>query len=262
MVAAISKANRDLLAAERLATIGKMAAHVTHEIRNPLSSLALNVEMLEEELDPSDAEAVALLRAIKTEVDRLTSLSERYLSVARRKPPRFEQEDLGELCRESLEFMRGDLERHGIVARLEVGKNLPPVRVDEGQIRQVLYNLVRNAREAMPRGGTVTIAVVASANGGVDVTVDDEGLGMDEATRDKLFEPFFTTKGHGTGLGLVISREVVEAHGGRISCEALSPGTRFRIHLPSAQSDSLEPLDETEGPRGQGVEEPREEAPQ
>lgn len=233
MVAAISKANADLLAAERLATIGKMAAHVTHEIRNPLSSLALNVELLEEELGESNAEALSLHRAIKSEVDRLTSLSERYLSVARRKPPKFEDEDIGELCREALDFVRPELERHGVSAELVVDPEAPTLEVDEGQIRQVLYNLLRNAREATPSGGRIVLSVRPWGDGGVELTVDDDGPGIDEETRTKLFEPFFTTKGHGTGLGLVITREVVEAHGGTVECVLLSPrGTRFAIHLP------------------------------
>jgi signal transduction histidine kinase len=239
MVAAIARANRELLSAERLATIGKMAAHVTHEIRNPLSSLALNVEMLEEEVG-EHTEARALLRAVKNEVERLTALSERYLSVARRKPPRFETEDVGELCREALEFLRADFQRHGVKVALEIAPNLPPVRVDEGQIRQALYNLLRNAREAMPNGGRVVLGAAREGHG-VAITVDDEGGGIAEDARARLFEPFFTTKGHGTGLGLVIIREVVEAHGGFVRCEPREPkGTRFSIHLPTTDTVVLD----------------------
>jgi signal transduction histidine kinase len=231
MVSAIARANAELLAAERLATIGKMAAHVTHEIRNPLSSLALNVELLEEEL-AGNAEARTLLRAVKNEVDRLTALSERYLSVARRKPPRVEKEDIGQVCRDALDFMRADLSRQGITVELRIDPDLPAISVDEGQIRQALYNLLRNAREAMPSGGRVVLSARRDGSG-VQITIDDEGQGIDPAAREHLFEPFFTTKGHGTGLGLVITREIVEAHGGRIRCEPRSEGgTRFSIELP------------------------------
>jgi signal transduction histidine kinase len=240
MVSAIARANAEVLAAERLATIGKMAAHVTHEIRNPLSSLALNVELLEEEL-PDNAEARALLRAVKNEVERLTALSERYLSVARRKPPRVEKEDIGQVCRDAFDFMRADLSRQGISVDLRIEDDLPAVSVDEGQIRQALYNLLRNAREAMPSGGRVVLSA-HRREGGVEITVDDAGEGMDEETRARLFEPFFTTKGHGTGLGLVITREIVEAHGGRIRCEARPEGgTRFSIELPAAPPEPAVP---------------------
>ncbi|HEX4339835.1 MAG TPA: ATP-binding protein [Polyangiaceae bacterium] len=236
MVAAIARANAELLAAERLATIGKMAAHVTHEIRNPLSSLALNVELLEEELSDG-LEARTLLRAVKTEVDRLTSLSERYLSVARRRPISVEKEDIAQVCRDALDFMKADLSRHGIKLELDVDDDLPSVSVDEGQIRQALYNLVRNAREAMPSGGRIVLSTRPLGDG-VVITVDDEGGGIDEETRERLFEPFFTTKGHGTGLGLVITREIVEAHGGKIRCEPRpGGGTRFAIELPGPLPD-------------------------
>jgi len=233
MVSAIARANAELLAAERLATIGKMAAHVTHEIRNPLSSLALNVELLEEEVGEG-AEAKALIRAIKNEVDRLTALSERYLSVGRRKPPRVEKEDIGQVCRDALDFVRADLERHAIAVSLAIDESLPPLSVDEGQIRQALYNLLRNAREAMPEGGTIVLGARADGTRGVEITVQDEGSGIDPEKREHLFEPFFTTKAHGTGLGLVITREIVEAHGGTIRCEAREPkGTTFSMYLPA-----------------------------
>jgi len=233
MVGAIARANAELLAAERLATIGKMAAHVTHEIRNPLSSLALNVELLEEELGDG-AEARALLRAIKGEIERLTTISERYLSVARRKPPRLEREDVGQICRDAAAFVRGELERHHVSVKLSVEPDLPALAVDEGQIRQALLNLLRNAREAMPSGGTVELRAERTGEGGVVLTVEDEGAGIGEEARARLFEPFYTTKTHGTGLGLAITREIVEAHGGKITCEPREPhGTRFEVRLPA-----------------------------
>ena len=242
MVAAIARANEQLLSSERLATIGKMAAHVTHEVRNPLSSIALNVELLEEELDGRDdaKEAVTLLKAIKAEVERLTALTEQYLSVARRRPLRLEEEQIGEVVNEACVFMSGDLRRHGVELSVDVEHDLPSVRVDEAQLKQSLFNLLRNAREAMPTGGLIEIRVARASGGGVDLIVEDRGSGMDEATRAHLFEPFFTTKGHGTGLGLAITRQIVEDHGGTIACEGRpGGGTRFWIHLP-AQTGSRE----------------------
>lgn len=237
MVAAIQRANEQLLSTERLATIGKMAAHVTHEVRNPLSSIALNVELLEEELEsrPDAKESALLLRAIKGEVERLTALTEEYLSVARRQPAKLVAENLSELVAEASEFMRADLKKRGVEAVLEL-EDVGRVPVDEPQLKQALFNLVRNAREAMPNGGKIVIGV-RRADGGVDVTIDDEGTGIAEETRDQLFEPFFTTKDHGTGLGLAITRQIVEAHGGTITCEGRSSGgTRFCIHLPRTEA--------------------------
>jgi len=233
MVTAIARANEQIVAAERLATIGKMAAHVTHEIRNPLSSMALNVEMLEEELQGHEEEARALLRAVKHEIERLSALSAQYLSVARQRPSTLEQEDLGALVTSAADFMRPELRSQQVEIKVEVGSDLPAVLVDAAQIRQALFNLIRNAREAMPQGGRITISVCAGEGGGADVLVDDEGGGVSPEARARLFEPFFTTKGKGTGLGLAITSRIVQQHGGTITCEPRAPrGTRFRIHLP------------------------------
>lgn len=242
MVGAIARASEQLLATERLATIGKMAAHVTHEIRNPLSSIALNVELLEEETSDDDKEKRALLKAIKAEVERLTALSEQYLSMARQQPLRLVEDDIGEVVVEACEFMRRDLARHKIEVKLELEPSLPTLKLDEAQLKQAMFNLLRNAGEAMPSGGVISVNVRRASGGGVDVTVDDEGSGIDQPTRAKLFEPFFTTKAHGTGLGLSITRQIVEAHGGTIVADARVPrGTRIWIHLP--ELGEIEPVE-------------------
>lgn len=237
MVAAIARANTELVQAERLAAIGKMAAHVTHEIRNPLSSMGLNIELLEEELTlgPAASEAHQLVRAIKREIERLSELSEEYLRVARRPAPDLERESLGDLVREVVEFVRPELAKAKVSCAVDVEDALPLVAFDEAQIRQALLNLIRNAREAMqPAGGELCLRVRASnGSGGVDLVVDDDGSGIGEEVREKVFDPFFTTKERGTGLGLAVTRQIVEAHGGTIACEPREPhGTRFFIHLP------------------------------
>jgi len=235
MVSAIARANEELLATERLATIGKMAAHVTHEIRNPLSSIALNVELLEDDLAQASEESRELLRAIRGEVERLTALSGQYLSFARRGAQRLEVEDLREVVSEAAEFMRRELETQGVTLEVHSAEGAVSALVDEAQIKQALYNLMRNAREAMPSGGSVIVSVSAGAGGGSDIVVEDEGVGLDDATRSRLFEPFFTTKSNGTGLGLAITRQIIEAHGGSIAFEPRQPrGTRIWIHLDAA----------------------------
>jgi signal transduction histidine kinase len=233
MVSAIARANEQLVVAERLATIGKMAAHVTHEIRNPLSSIALNLELLEEELPSSADEANNLLRAIKAEVERLAGLSEQYLSVARQRPQEKRPEKLSEIIEEACEFVRRELQQAGIQLAFENEAD-EVLGVDEAQIRQALLNLLRNAREAMPNGGVVNVRLRKGSDGGLDLIVDDEGVGMPNATRERLFEPFFTTKQHGTGLGLAITRQIAEAHGGHVRVEPREPrGTRIVLHLAS-----------------------------
>jgi two-component system NtrC family sensor kinase len=245
MVAAIARANAELLASERLAAIGKMAAQVTHEVRNPLSSLALNVELLEDELGEHDGEAMAQLEAIKLEVERLTLLTEKYLSLARRSSPDFQEEDLGGVVSDAVSSSKAELSQHGIHIDLSIEPDLPLVYLDETQIRQVLLNLIRNAREAMLGGGELAVAVRAlrppETPETLEISVNDSGGGMDEATREHLFEPFFTTKRNGNGLGLAITQEIVEAHGGKIRCERQEPrGTRFVIELPVRQGAGRE----------------------
>jgi two-component system NtrC family sensor kinase len=234
MVAAIARANEQLVQAERLATIGKMAAHVTHEIRNPLSSIALNLELLEEQIPNGDAETKGLFRAIGKEVERLSALSQQYLSFARRREPLRELEDVGQIALEAAEFVRPELKQKGVELALEVEPDLPAVPCDESQLKQALFNLLRNAREAMPSGGTIRLGVHRDGEQAIAVTVDDEGPGIDPAVQARLFEPFFTTKSGGTGLGLAITQHIAASSGGSIACEP-GPGgrgTRFSLHLP------------------------------
>lgn len=236
MVGAVAKAQSRAVANERLAAIGKMAAHVTHEIRNPLSSIGLNIEMLEEELAGAGvpAEAKSLLVAITREVQRLEHLSEEYLRVARLPQPRMEADDLGAAVREIVGFATPEIERAGCELRLSVPDDLPPALFDEAQIRQALLNVLRNAREAMPDGGAIDVSVRAEGMS-VVVGVDDRGSGIPEEIRARVFDPFFSTKGEGTGLGLAITRQIVEAHGGSLACEPREGGgTSFRISLPIA----------------------------
>ncbi len=240
MVFAVGKAQSRAVANERLAAIGKMAAHVTHEIRNPLSSIGLNIELLDEELATAGVrgESKNLLGAITREVSRLEQLSEEYLRVARLPSPRMEAENLAELVTDVADFARPEAERAHCTLTVDIDKgDLPSALFDEAQLRQALLNLLRNAREAMPDGGAIELSVGAEGMS-VLVSVKDRGTGIPDAVRTKIFDPFFSTKGEGTGLGLAITRQIVEAHGGSLSCTSRPKedggGTTFTIALPIA----------------------------
>jgi signal transduction histidine kinase len=236
MVGAVAKAQSRAVANERLAAIGKMAAHVTHEIRNPLSSIGLNIELLDEELAEAgvSGESKSLLTAITREVQRLELLSEEYLRVARLPQPRMEADDVAATVKSLVAFAKPEMERSGIELSLNAEPDLPPALFDEGQIRQALLNVLRNAREAMSDGGKIEVSVRADGMS-VVTSVDDRGSGIPEDVRARIFDPFFSTKGEGTGLGLAITRQIVEAHGGSISCEPREGGgTSFRVLLPIA----------------------------
>ena len=242
-----NRTKRRLIHTERLAAIGRMAAHVTHEVRNPLSSIGLNVELLADELladadaAPRDAEeARALLGAIQREVERLRGITEEYLRLARLPQPRLEPEDLGELVRGIGRFVAPEMERAGVVFAVDADEG-PIVALDEGQLRQALLNLLRNAREALGSGGHVRLAVASSHEGAL-VTVEDDGPGIDPDMRERLFDLFETTKERGTGLGLPLTQQIVAAHGGTIRCLAGAGGrgTRFEIRLGRARRAAAE----------------------
>jgi signal transduction histidine kinase len=224
------------LDAERLAAIGKMAAHITHEIRNPLSSLGLNVELLEETLDalPASPEAKRLLGAISKEINRLGSISDDYLRVARLPNPNSTPIDLREMLSQIASFTRPELSRAQIDLTLQVPNEPVTVSVDDGQIRGCIVNLLKNAREACAEGGAITLALAAKVSC-AEIVVSDNGVGIADEHRARIFDPFFTTKSTGTGLGLPLTRQIIEAHRGTIECTPNEPrGVRFVISLPRA----------------------------
>ena len=239
------RTKEQLLRSERLAAIGRMAAHVTHEVRNPLSSIGLNVEMLEEETVDAGPEVRSLLRAIHREIDRLTAVTEEYLRLARLPSPRLVVSDVRDLVQEVAEFVRAECRAANVELRVPDAPQIPSFAFDEMQVRQALLNLIRNAREVSESGGGIDLIVRvqeavhdgASAHdeGGIEVAVEvaDTGPGVPEEIRDRMFEPFFTTKEHGTGLGLSLTQQIMSAHGGRIECLPRVPhGTRFVLSFP------------------------------
>ena len=239
MVSKVGRERERAVVNERFAAIGKMAAHVTHEIRNPLSAMGLNLELLEEELATQRGEGAregseALVVAIRREVERLERMSDEYLSLARLPSPRFFTEDVATWAQEVIAFEEADLQKHGYKVALQIQEALPSARFDEGQLRQALINLLRNAREAMPDGGTIDVRVYATGMS-VALSVGDRGAGMADDVGDRVFEPFFSTKAQGTGLGLAITKQIILGHGGEIEWRAREGGgTEFVISLPMA----------------------------
>ena len=155
MAAAIEARQRDLVRSERLAAVGKMAAVITHEVRNPLSSIGLHTELLEEELGGASDEARALCRAIHGEVDRLTAITEEYLRFARLPRPKLEREQVNTIVTGVVDFQREDLALRGVKVAARLGEDLPTIAADEAQLRQALLNLIRNAADAMAGGGSL-----------------------------------------------------------------------------------------------------------
>lgn len=217
-----------LIDTERLAAVGRMAAHVTHEVRNPLSSIGLNVEMLEDELG-TNAEARSLMSAIQKEIDRLRKITEEYLRLAKVPTPILEAEDLRDLVQSTADFCQREFEVEGVKLSIDL-EDVGDFEVDESQLRQALLNLLRNAREA---GGKNVWLSLEATNNGARMEVADDGEGVSEEDLEHIFDAFFTTKSAGTGLGLPLTRQIILAHGGSLRCEARqTQGTRFVLALP------------------------------
>jgi signal transduction histidine kinase len=234
MTEALVERDQRLIRSERLATAGKMAAQVTHEIRNPLSSLGLNAELLEDEIDPTGHgdEARSLLRAMQDEIERLRGITESYLRYARLPQPSPEFGSLNQAVDAALVFMTSELGRRGIVIEKHLQDDLGDILFDGNQIRQALVNLLRNACEAMPEGGRLGIETSAE-KGSVRIVVSDTGLGVPAEEEDAIFESFYSTKSGGTGLGLPLVRQICLAHGGTVHYENREGwGGTFVVTLP------------------------------
>src|SRR5256886_384963 len=219
-----------LLRSERLAAIGRIAAQITHEICNPLSSISLNAE----ELGKRAPQAPELRDPIVREVDRLTGITEEYLRFARLPKPQLQRADANDIAREVLEFVRPELDSAGVKVSLSLSPGLPRVLADVAQLRQLLLNLLRNAREAMSAGGSLRVTSRAT-KAMVEIEVRDNGPGIPSERLSRIFDPFFTTKERGTGLGLAMAQEIAQEHGGPLVCDS-GPrrGTALTPRLPAA----------------------------
>jgi signal transduction histidine kinase len=218
---------------ERLATVGNMAAAVAHEIRNPLNAVSMGLQRLRVEFEPAPREEyLRMVDLVQGEVRRLNVIVEEFLSLARPMSLKPEPINVAALLDEVLSLLESEARGAGIVVVREIADGLPVLHADRDRIKQVLLNLVLNAIQAMPSGGTLEIGAVA-AGGTLTITVTDTGSGIAPDALQKVFEPYVTTKTQGLGLGLAIARRIVQAHGGRIEAES-EPGrrTRFRFALP------------------------------
>ena len=222
-----------------MAYIGTLAASIAHEVRNPLSSVKMNVQMMERRLarltDPDDVDYFhTKFERVKGEVDRLEASISHFLAFARPPPLRAQPVQLNGVVDNVLEFLAPQCESRGTELVRRYADGLPPVELDPGQFGQALQNLVLNALQALGQGGTVTVAT-AMARGRVVLTVADDGPGIAEDVQEKIFEVFFTTRQTGTGLGLNIVTRIIEEHRGVLSVDSRpGDGATFRIELPAA----------------------------
>jgi two-component system NtrC family sensor kinase len=237
-----------VLHVEKMASIGKMAAVVAHEVNNPLSGILTYAKLLRKWVGAGQVEhekreeAMECLELIATESRRCGDLVKNLLTLSRSAPMNIEATDLRAVIDRCLLLVRHQLELGGIHLQLNLAEDLPRVPCDPAQIEQVLIALIMNAIDAMPRGGNLWLQTrLSNDEKELEIQVRDDGAGIAPDVLPQIFEPFLTTKesGHGVGLGLAISRGIVERHNGRIEVQSeLGRGTTFTITLPAREKDA------------------------
>jgi two-component system sensor histidine kinase PilS (NtrC family) len=222
---------------DRLAAIGRMAASIAHEIRNPLAAMRGSIQMLRSEMD-NDSSQTELMEIILRESDRLNQIITDFLSYARPRSLIQARVDVGDLLHQTFALMRHSPE---IGANQSIVEELPKeplfAEADEGQLKQVFWNLARNALQAMPQGGTLRATLDRNSNNRLRIAFSDTGRGMSPDQVEHLFEPFSSTTG-GTGLGLSIVYQIIRDHGGTINVRSREgQGTTITVELPVAATN-------------------------
>lgn len=231
--AQLQTSNQQLITAERLASVGTMAASIAHEVNNPLTTIKILIHSLREQIPTNDSKRDDL-EIVQREIDKISTLVLRLMQFARPSEPELAITDLGVILGRVVELVRPKAQLSGIVVH-EHGRPLPPVMADPAQLGQVFLNILLNAVDATPAGGTIKV-ITENSEDGVIVTIWNSGVGLDPALTDRIFDPFFTTKATGTGLGLAIAQMIVDKHNGSIRAIGHGDsGTSFRISLPKAR---------------------------
>jgi signal transduction histidine kinase len=240
VAAQLESANRNLRAAEaamrrsdRLAALGQLTAGLAHELRNPLGTIRASSEMLVKNVGEENEVSRELAGFIATEVDRANSLITRFLDFARPLKLRLDSTDAGAVIDAAI----AELGRHHPPYQVSVHRNyspdVPRISADAELLQRVVYNLLSNAAQATPSGGTISVKTRCH-NGTVEIAVIDRGTGIEKQHLENIFNPFFTTKSEGVGLGLAIVSKIVDEHSGRITVESQpGEGSVFRVHLPA-----------------------------
>ncbi|RPH90047.1 MAG: sensor histidine kinase [Desulfobacteraceae bacterium] len=227
----LESAQKKLLHAERLAAVGQGVARVSHEIKNPLTVIGGFARQVARKIQ-GDERSVEKLNLIVDEVQRLEKLLIEVRDFTRVREPAMQVENINRVVQKVVELMEPALTPAGVKVALQLEPDPGPARFDADQIKQVLINLIKNAVEAMPQGGTITIRTRGNAKG-IFVEVEDTGKGITPEHLKEIFNPFFTTKEKGTGLGLAVSLKILNDHNGELLVSSqVEAGSVFTVRLP------------------------------
>jgi PAS domain S-box-containing protein len=258
----------EAIESERIQALTLLAASVAHEIGNPLNALHIHLQLMERQIKKLKSNAskpgasvrgsrgqavpvgdetgeIALrleqyLDVAKGEINRLDYIVTQFLQAIRPSPPQLKPASLNEIVERTLSLLRPELNNRGLTVKEKLARRLPAAPLDGAQIQQVLVNLIKNAMQAMTKGGMLTLETGESSES-VWVSVTDTGGGIPEEQINRIFEPFYTTKKKGSGLGLMIVQRIVRAHGGRVELEShVGRGSMFRIWFPLRRTRLLE----------------------
>ncbi len=238
---ALEASQRAVLQNEKLAAIGRLAAGIAHEVRNPLGVIRASASMIQESFDAHE-EAHRACQFIRDEIDRLNGLITALLAFARPAQPRFQSVSLEKVTDRGLQLAAEALARRQVTVEREYSASVADCSADPDLIAQVVLDLVTNAAEAVEPGGRVVLRTDGDVRE-VSIDVADDGPGVDPADAEQIFEPFFTTKAAGTGLGLAMAARIVETHNGRLELEmgrgagADGRGACFCVRLPVARGE-------------------------
>ncbi len=225
------KIEEDLMRADRLAAVGRLAAGMAHEIRNPLASISGSVQLLME-AEHVKKDDLHLMKIVVKEADRLNHLLTEFLTFARPNIPVKEKTNISETLDELVQMLKSDRRFNGIDVKLIKPDSQVFLSLDKRQLCQVLWNLAINAAEAMNGQGALLLMIDLGLEGETKIIIEDSGPGIDESISEKIFEPFFSTKDHGTGLGLAAVYSIIEVHAGTVHVERSElGGARFILQF-------------------------------
>lgn len=231
------KLEKRAMTSERLAFVGSLAGGLAHEIKNPLSTLSINLQLLKEDIQSMTGEnskrASVKIQALQKEVQRLEEILNDFLRFARGQKLELESHDINEVLDEVVDFVTPKIKQKNIMILKNYDENLPRCRIDSSLIKQAILNIIINAEQAMEKGGELMIRTSRNKKY-VQIDITDTGSGIPEDITDKIFQVYFSTKKAGTGLGLPTTKRIIEEHKGTLSVQSEEgKGTCFSIQLPT-----------------------------